>query len=187
MCSISPAGSSTSSPVLNQLTRRATHLAGVIVSGYLGCGLQLSVAEAAVALDQPAPALILTALEGQALDLSKLRGKVVLVNFWATWCAPCRKEMPTLDAFYRRYHGQGLELIGISVDFARDAAKMRKAAGSVSYPTVMASDISVDGFGPPDGVPITYVIDTDGVIRDKFIAVPNKLLHDVVVPLLRPQ
>jgi cytochrome c biogenesis protein CcmG, thiol:disulfide interchange protein DsbE len=157
----------------------------VVAVGFVALDLKLSSAEAAPAIGQPAPPLTATALDGQTLDLSELRGKVVLVNFWATWCAPCRKEMPTLDAFYRRYHGQGLELIGISVDFARDAAKMRKAAGTVTYPTVMASDIPVNGFGPPDGVPITYVIDSAGVIRDKFIAVPSKLLHDVVVPLLQ--
>jgi len=84
--------------------------------------------------------------------------------------------MPILDAFYRRYHGESLELIGISVDFARDSAKMRKAAGAVSYPTAMANDIPVNGFGPPEGVPVTYVVDAEGVVRDKFIATPNKLL-----------
>src|SRR6202030_3902409 len=61
----------------------------------------------------------------------------VLVNFWATWCAPCRKEMPTLDAFYRRYRGQGFEMIGVSVDIARDSALMRKASSAVAYPTGM--------------------------------------------------
>jgi cytochrome c biogenesis protein CcmG/thiol:disulfide interchange protein DsbE len=134
---------------------------------------------AAPAIGDKAPPLV-----AQTFDLAKLRGKVVLVNFWATWCAPCRKEMPTLDAFYRRYHERGFELIGVSVDFARDAAKMRKASGAVAYPTAMQSDLSVDGFGPPSGVPVTYVINADGVVRDMFIAVPNKLLHDVVVPLL---
>jgi len=54
----------------------------------------------------------------------------------------------------------------------------------VAYPTAMASDIAVDGFGPPGGVPVTYVIDAEGVVRDMFIAVPSKLLHDVVIPLL---
>ena len=77
-----------------------------------------------------------------------------------------------------------MELIGISVDFARDSAKMRKAAGAVSYPTAMANDMPVNGFGPPEGVPVTYVVNVEGVVRDKFIATPNKLLHDVVIPLL---
>ena len=89
-----------------------------------------------------------------------------------------------LDAFYRRYRGQGLEMIGISVDFQRDLEKMRRAAKAVSYPAAHIGGITDDGFGTPEGVPVTYVIDADGVVRDKFIATPNKLLHDVVVPLL---
>jgi cytochrome c biogenesis protein CcmG/thiol:disulfide interchange protein DsbE len=123
-------------------------------------------------------------LNSSPLNTKSLRGKVVLVNFWATWCAPCRKEMPTLDAFYRRHRGQGFELIGISIDFARDAAKMRKVAAGLAYPAAWINDISDNGFGAPEGVPVTYVIDADGIIRDKFIAVPNKLLNDVVVPML---
>jgi cytochrome c biogenesis protein CcmG, thiol:disulfide interchange protein DsbE len=150
----------------------------------LASAISGGIAPAAPAMNEEAPQLIATALDGETFDLAKLRGKVVLVNFWATWCVPCRKEMPILDAFYRRYHEQGLELIGISVDFARDSAKMRKAAGAVSYPTAMANDIPVNGFGPPEGVPVTYVVDAEGVVRDKFIATPNKLLHDVVIPLL---
>ena len=67
----------------------------------------------------------LTALDGQTFDLAKLRGKVVLVNYWATWRAPCRKEMPRLDAFDRRYHGHGLEMIGISIDLQ---ARLRKGS-----------------------------------------------------------
>jgi cytochrome c biogenesis protein CcmG/thiol:disulfide interchange protein DsbE len=113
-----------------------------------------------------------------------LRGKVVLLNYWATWCAPCRKEMPMLDAFYRRYQSQGLELIGISVDFTRDGAKIRKAAKDVAYPIALSSEVSVNGFGPSQGVPVTYVIDADGIVRGRFGAVPRSLLNDVVIPLL---
>ena len=69
----------------------------------------------------------------------------MLVNYWATWCAPCRKEMPKLDAFYRHYHGKGLEIVGISIDFERDLEKARKAVGAVTYPTALARDISNDG------------------------------------------
>jgi cytochrome c biogenesis protein CcmG, thiol:disulfide interchange protein DsbE len=132
-----------------------------------------------------APALAVTGLDGNAFDLSKLRGKVVLVNYWATWCAPCRKEMPTLDKFYRRYHAEGLEMIGISIDFQRDLDKARKMAKTVGYPTAHTGGITDDGFGTQAGVPVTYVIGADGVVRDRFIATPEKLLHDVVVPLLQ--
>jgi cytochrome c biogenesis protein CcmG, thiol:disulfide interchange protein DsbE len=133
---------------------------------------------------QAAPPLVVTGFDGDAFDLARLRGKVVLVNYWATWCVPCRKEMPTLDAFYRRYHAQGLEMIGISIDFVRDLEKTRRMAKTVSYPAAHTGGITDNGFGTPEGVPVTYVIDADGIVRDRFIATPNKLLHDVVIPLL---
>jgi thiol-disulfide isomerase/thioredoxin len=153
-------------------------------SAFLMMGLQHGFVRAAPVLNEAAPPLVVTTLEGQTLDLSNLRGKVVLVNYWATWCAPCRTEMPMLDAFYRRYHSQGLELIGISVDFTRDGAKIRKAAKDVAYPIALSSEVSVNGFGPSQGVPATYVIDADGIVRGRFAAVPRSLLHDVVIPLL---
>jgi cytochrome c biogenesis protein CcmG, thiol:disulfide interchange protein DsbE len=159
-------------------------LISAVAVGALAAAFAFDRVRAAPEIGAAAPPLVLTAIDGTSIDLAKLRGKVVLVNYWATWCAPCRKEMPTLDAFYRRHRGQNFELVGISVDFARDAAKMRKAAAGVSYPAVGIKDIEVNGFGAPDGVPVTYVIDGEGIIRDKFIAVPNKLLNDVVVPML---
>jgi cytochrome c biogenesis protein CcmG/thiol:disulfide interchange protein DsbE len=141
-------------------------------------------ARAAPNIGEVAPALVVQALDGTIFDLARLRGKVVLVNYWATWCAPCRKEMPKLDAFYKHYHGQGLEIIGISIDFERDFEKARKAAQAVSYPTAVAKAITDDGFGIPKGVPITWIIDVDGKVRDMFIDVRDELLNGIVVPLL---
>jgi cytochrome c biogenesis protein CcmG, thiol:disulfide interchange protein DsbE len=141
-------------------------------------------ARAAPHIGEEAPPLVLATIGGSIIDLAKLRGKVVMVNYWATWCAPCRKEMPKLDAFYRLHHDQGLEIIGISIDFERDLEKARKAARAVSYPTAVAKDITNDGFGIPKGVPITWIIDVDGKVRDRFIDVRDELLTGIVVPLL---
>ncbi len=135
-------------------------------------------------MNQPAPPLVVTQLDGETFDLSKLAGKVVLVNYWATWCIPCRKEMPRLDAYYRRHHDQGLELIGISIDRPRDREKVRKTMTNFSYPAAMLNEIQTNGFGPPEGAPTTFVVDTHGMVRDKFIDVYDKLITDVVIPLL---
>jgi cytochrome c biogenesis protein CcmG, thiol:disulfide interchange protein DsbE len=133
---------------------------------------------------QSAQALIVTTLDGKTVDLASLRGKVVLVNYWATWCAPCREEMPTLSAFYRAYHERGLEMIGISVDQPRDRARVLKASKALTYRAAMLNELAVNGFGEPEGVPLTWLIDANGIVRDKFIAVDGELLAKVVLPLL---
>ncbi len=150
----------------------------------VGLASPVDPARAGPEIGEAAPALVVTTLDGTIFDLAKLRGKVVLVNYWATWCAPCRKEMPKLDAFFKRYHAQGLEIIGISIDFERDLEKARKVARTVAYPTAVAKSIIDDGFGIPKGVPITWIVDTDGKVHDRLIEVRDELLTGIVVPLL---
>jgi cytochrome c biogenesis protein CcmG, thiol:disulfide interchange protein DsbE len=152
---------------------------GVLATA-LGGGLTLAEPE----IDRAAPALVASMLDGATFDLGQLKGDVVLVNYWATWCAPCRKDMPKLDAFYRRYHDRRLSMIGISVDRPGDLAKVRKVGASLAYPVAMLKSITVDGFGPPEGVPITWIVDADGKVRDRMIDVRDELLNGIVLPLL---
>jgi len=150
------------------------------------CAAALALASATVG--DAAPALVVPELDGQVFDLSALRGKVVVVNFWATWCPPCREEMPALDAFYRRYHGQGLEMIGLSADRPHDRSDVLKVMQSFSYPAAMQADAKVNDFGPPNVLPVTFVVDSSGVIRAKLTPdqtpVTGKSLSDAVLPLL---
>jgi thiol-disulfide isomerase/thioredoxin len=134
-----------------------------------------------------APALIVPQLDGRLFDLAALRGKVVIVNFWATWCSPCRAEMPRLDAFYRRYHGRGLELLGLSVDDPGDRGAVVQVMKSFSYPAALASSARTDDFGPPLAVPMTWIIDSSGIVRARLVsgnAVTEQSLEQAVLPLL---
>jgi peroxiredoxin len=143
---------------------------------------------AAVAPGQPAPPLAAPELDGSGFNLGALRGKVVIVNFWATWCQPCRAEMPALDAFYRRYHDQGVDMIGISADRPRDRSDVVKVMQSFAYPAAMMRDATVNGFGPPASLPETFVVDQAGVVRAEFrpdqVLVTDQTLSAAILPLL---
>lgn len=158
-----------------------------------GAGIAAIVCAAALAfasanVGDAAPALEVLGLDGRAFDLSGLHGKVVLVHFWATWCPPCREEMPALDAFYRRYHRQGLELLALSTDRPHDRSDVAKVMQSYSYPAAMLEDAKVNDFSAPDVLPVTFVVDRSGVIRAKLTPevtpVTEKTLADIVLPLL---
>jgi cytochrome c biogenesis protein CcmG/thiol:disulfide interchange protein DsbE len=137
---------------------------------------------------QPAPPLIAQELNGQEFNLASEHGKVVIVNFWATWCPPCRAEMPMINDFYHRYHNRGLELIGVSADSPHDRSEVAKVMQSVSYPIAMLDQAEANGFDSPDQLPVTYVIDRGGIVRAIFTPGDKALsasdLDASVLPLL---
>ena len=150
--------------------------------GLIGCGPARA---GAVEVGQTAPALVIKLLDGQSFDLSAVRGKIIIVNFWATWCPPCREELPVLDAFYHQHREQGVEVLGLSADRSRDRAEVLKAAQLFSYPAAMLSDAATNGFGNPHALPSTVIIDGGGVVRAKLNQpVTGKDLDDAVLPLL---
>ena len=159
-----------------------------VTTGFIALVLASRFALGATDVGQPAPPLTAVELDGGGFDLGALRGKVVVVNFWATWCPPCREEMPALDAFYRQYHDQGLDMIGISADRPRDRGDVVKMMHAFAYPAAMLRDAKVNGFGAPEALPVTFVIDRAGIVRAKFradqMAVTEKSLAAAVLPLL---
>ena len=142
----------------------------------------------ATSVGQAAPALVVEELNGHTFDLAAERGKVTIVNFWATWCPPSRKEMPALDTFYKRYHAQGLEMIGLSADRLHDRSEVAKIMASFSYPAAMLKDAKTDGFDEPTALPMTYVVDKNGIVRAKLVPddkpLTEQTLTAVVMPLL---
>ena len=113
---------------------------------------------------QIAPALVARSFSGAPIELGALHGKVVVLNFWASWCVPCRAEMPVLEALYRQEQQHGVTVIGLSADDRHDRADAVKAAAAVSYPVGLLSEASVNGFGTPQVLPLTYIIDASGKV-----------------------
>lgn len=119
-------------------------------------------------LNKQAPDFALRDLNGQTLRLASFRGKVVLLNFWATWCAPCQLEMPVFAAWQRRYGPQALQVIGISMD--DDAAPARRLVQrlKLNYPSAMGDERLGARYGGVLGLPLTFLIDRNGVVRARF-------------------
>ncbi len=135
---------------------------------------------------QPAPQVAAPLLDGGTFDLAKARGKVVVLSFWATWCAPCRTEMPILDAAARAHLGEGLQVVGLSVDRLKARPDVERVAAGVSYPSGLALEASVNGFGAPRALPQTFVIDRHGVVRATFGVFGEPVTATGLEAVLRP-
>lgn len=134
-----------------------------------------------------APDFTLTALAGNDLQLSSLRGKPVILNFWATWCPPCRAEMPELEALWQRYKDDGLLLIG--VDQGENAATVERFARGVvgtTFPLLLDTNQAVGRAYGVRALPTTVFIDAEGRIQDVRIGGPmnRAMLMDSVAKIL---
>jgi thiol-disulfide isomerase/thioredoxin len=119
-------------------------------------------------VNKKAPEFARRDLSGTSLDLRSFRGKVVLLNFWATWCAPCKLEMPVFTAWQRHYGPQGLQIIGISMDDGPEGVRSLVAKLKLNYPVVMGDARLGERYGGVLGLPMTYLIDRNGVVRAQF-------------------
>jgi peroxiredoxin len=121
---------------------------------------------AGLAVGAPAPELTARLLDRVAtVRLSSNVGKVTIVNFWATWCVPCREEMPAIQAYFDKHKSQGLEVLAISMDDPDALDRVRKAAAGFTFPVALKADADFRGFGRIWRMPSTFVIDRDGILR----------------------
>lgn len=117
----------------------------------------------------PAPDFTLMALDGSSVRLSDFRGKAVLLNFWATWCPPCKVEMPWFEDLQKQYGKDGLVVLGVAMDDSEPAAIAKFASEvGVNYPVLLGTDKVSDDYGDVQYLPTTFYIGRDGAIVDKM-------------------
>lgn len=150
-------------------------LAGLIVAA--------APAAAKVKVGQPAPAFTATTIDKQKLSLDNFKGQVLLLNLWATWCAPCKAEMPMIDRFYQRYNKAGFAAIGYTTEDSLPPYMLKKLDAVLSYP--LAARFRGSTYGPLGGVPTSYVIDRKGVVRyAKSGSFDEAEFNALILPLL---
>ena len=133
-----------------------------------------------------APVVKVKDLRGNDFDLSTTRCKVVLINFWATWCGPCRAEIPDLASLYTQYRGQGLEVLGFTVD-SGSAGEVTPYVHSfgINYPVYLADSVR-DQFYSEPGIPMTIVVNRKGQVVEKLFGMRSRAqFEEAVVPLLK--
>jgi peroxiredoxin len=156
--------------------RRAAAVAGLMAIASPG------LANGKVEVGKPAPDFSVETLDGAKVTLADLRGQVVVLNFWATWCGPCKKELPTLDGYYAVRQAAGLKVFAITTEDSLPLSRLKPLAKAMTIPMVrrMKGPFKVLG-----GVPTNYIIDRAGVVRyAKAGAFDLETLNELLVPLL---
>jgi peroxiredoxin len=124
----------------------------------------------AISTSAPAPQFSLAARGGKTINLAQYKGQVVMINFWATWCAPCRKEMPILESIYKKYNKMGFTLIGVNVEPDAKPAEDWLKATPVSFPILFDTKSEVSKMYGVSGMPTTVIVDRKGNVRFVHVA-----------------
>ena len=129
-----------------------------------------------------APDFTLSGLDGQLVRLSDFKGKVVILDFWATWCPPCRAELPHFKALYSKYRTQGLEIVGVALDDG-GASVVRPfvQAQGITYPILIGDEKVTQAYGGIRGIPTTFVIDREGQIVNKYVGYQSREVFESAV------
>jgi peroxiredoxin len=136
---------------------------------------------------KPAPDFSLPDINGTTVKLSDFKGKVVVLNFWATWCAPCRKEIPDFIEMQNQYGKDGLQFVGIAID--QEGVQVIKPyadKAKMNYPVLVGDDAVFAKFGGSNAIPVTLLIDKKGTIRNTYVGMkPKAALEEMVLALMR--
>ena len=148
-----------------QNTRKLTMQIRTLLAGVLFSLFTASSLASSGMTGQPAPDFALKSSSGENLRLSEYRGDVVMINFWATWCGPCRQEMPLLDELYSRYERVGFTLLGVNIDDDSNRAMDMIRELGVSFPVLFDADKSVSQLYEVGAMPVTVILDKEGNVR----------------------
>jgi thiol-disulfide isomerase/thioredoxin len=143
---------------------------------------------ASAAGDPPAPSFSLPARGGSTIQLSQFKGQVVMINFWASWCVPCRQEMPLLDSIYKKYKPLGFTLLSVNVEPEQKDAEKFLQQTPVTFPVVFDAKSTVSGLYNVQGMPTTVFIDRKGNVRLMHVSYKTgdeNLYMDQIRSLLR--
>jgi peroxiredoxin len=136
---------------------------------------------------KPAPNFTLKDADGNAVNLTDYRGKVVLVNFWATWCGPCEAEIPWFIEFEKKYKDQGFAVLGVSMDDdGWKSVRPYMASHKINYRVVIGSEVVSQQFGEIDSLPTSFVLDREGRIASNHVGLIDKVdYQNEIVKLLQ--
>jgi cytochrome c biogenesis protein CcmG, thiol:disulfide interchange protein DsbE len=155
----------------------------------MAAGLLLLAASAAQALPligEPAPALKGKLFNGEEFDLARMRGKVVLVNFYSSYCKFCAYEIGVLEAFYEEHRADGFEVIAVGIDALEDRARVERMLGIYHLPGTMADELSESGYARGYPTPTAFIVDRDGILRHRITGAKSPHHYrELVLPLLQ--
>ena len=138
-------------------------LVGVVLLGLLGMAARPPLVGA------PAPEVVLTNLQGQEVKLSDLRGKIVLLNFWATWCKPCKEEMPAMQACYDKLRDQGFVVLAINELEDTELVAEHVRTHNHTFPVLMDHDNRIANRYGVVGLPASFLVDREGIVRERIV------------------
>jgi thiol-disulfide isomerase/thioredoxin len=153
----------------------ALTVAGILVARFRSSHRTSAASSSSSFHGQMAPDFGLESLESKTVHLSDFRGKAVLLNFWATWCQPCKIEMPWFEQLQRQYGPQGLQVIGVAMDDAdkEDIAKFAKNLG-VEHPILLGKENVGEAYGGVQFLPATFYVGRDGRVVDKVFGLKGR-------------
>ncbi|MCD6232184.1 TlpA family protein disulfide reductase [Candidatus Aerophobetes bacterium] len=135
---------------------------------------------------KPAPNFSLKTLDGKIIRLSTLKGKVIIIDFWATWCPPCREEIPHFINLYEKYKDEGFQMLGVFLDDNINSVREFAKNYNINYPLLIPDEKILKDYGPIIYIPTTFIISKEGYIYKKYVGYKGEsIFEDNIKTLLR--